>query len=165
MRALRSPAISERASKVSVRRKASLKPRTPTRAATPTATDKTTNANFPGADFRSRQPIAAARFQLNARLAICLLVLGDRQDQFPGLSVLDHDSVLQDDFAIRLLGNLGVVCHKNESRLLFPVASQEQVENKAAVAGVEVAGWLIGHHDRRIDNESARKRDALLLTA
>ena len=52
------------------RLKLSLKPRTPTSAATPTATESTTNANFPGADFRSRQAMAAARFQLKARLAI-----------------------------------------------------------------------------------------------
>src|SRR4051812_17744608 len=70
MRALRSPAISERASVDSVRRKLSLNPRTPTSAATPMATDNTTNPNFPGADLRSRQPIAAARFQLRARLLL-----------------------------------------------------------------------------------------------
>ena len=52
----------------SVRRKLSLNPRTPTSAATPTATDSTTNPNLPGADFRSRQAMAAARFQLNDRL-------------------------------------------------------------------------------------------------
>src|SRR4051794_25708079 len=70
MRALRSPAISERASADSVRRKLSLNPRTPTSAATPIATDRTTKPNLPGADLRSRQPMAAARFQLRARLLL-----------------------------------------------------------------------------------------------
>src|SRR5258708_17025195 len=70
MRALRSPAISDRASVPRVRRKLSLKPRTPTRAATPMATESTTKPNLPGADFRSRQAIAAARLQLRARLLL-----------------------------------------------------------------------------------------------
>ena len=52
MRALKSPAISDRASVISVVRKLSLNPRTPTSAATPTATESTTNANLPGADFK-----------------------------------------------------------------------------------------------------------------
>ncbi len=73
--------MSERASVVSVRRKLSLKPRTPTSAATPMATDSTTNANLPGADFKSRQAIAAARFQVNARLAIDL-ALRAREDSW-----------------------------------------------------------------------------------
>ena len=72
MRALKSPAISDRASPDSVFLKLSLKPRTPTSAATPTATDNTTKPNLPGADFKSRQPMAPARFQLSARLAIGL---------------------------------------------------------------------------------------------
>src|ERR1700683_1958806 len=73
MRALKSPAINDLASVLKVFLKLSLNPLTPTSAATPTATDSTTNPNLPGADFRSRQPIAAARSQLNARLAIALL--------------------------------------------------------------------------------------------
>ena len=72
MRALRSPAISERASVEKVRRKLSLNPRTPTSAATPIATESTTKPNLPGADFRSRHAMAAARFQLRARLSVYL---------------------------------------------------------------------------------------------
>src|SRR5260370_41683430 len=67
MRALRSPAMSERAWVARVRRKLSLNPRTPTSAATPIATESTTKPNLPGADFRSRQAMAAARFQPRAR--------------------------------------------------------------------------------------------------
>src|SRR3954467_15804695 len=73
MRALKSPAIKERASVLKVRLKLSLNPRTPTSAATPTATDNTTNPNLPGADFKSRHAIAAALSQLSARLAIGLV--------------------------------------------------------------------------------------------
>src|SRR5947209_2405251 len=67
MRALRSPAMRARASVPRVRRKLSLKPRTPTSAATPMATESTTNPNLPGADLRSRQAMAAARFQPRER--------------------------------------------------------------------------------------------------
>ena len=69
-RAARSPAMRERASRVRVVRKLSLKPRTPTRAATPTATERTTKTNLPGAERRSRPAMTAARDQLRGRLAI-----------------------------------------------------------------------------------------------
>src|ERR1017187_4985060 len=111
MRALRSPAISDRASTPRVRRKLSLKPRTPTRAATPTATDSTTKPNLPGADFKSRQPMAPARFQLNARLAILRLLRnpGGRRE---GQTVLHDQPVPQHDLAIRAAGHFGVVSHQ-----------------------------------------------------
>src|ERR1700733_8108120 len=116
MRALKSPAINERASVVSVRRKASLKPRTPTSAATPTATERTTNANFPGADFRSRQPIAAALFQLSARLAIVSLARDEdlRRIRNKRQRVFDDHAIFQDDFAIGATGHLGIVCHQHK---------------------------------------------------
>jgi hypothetical protein len=57
-RALKSAAISDLDSKPKVFLKLSLKPRTPTSAATPTATESTTNPNFPGADFKSRHAMA-----------------------------------------------------------------------------------------------------------
>src|SRR5271165_2915040 len=104
MRALRSPAMSDRASVDSVRRKLSLNPRTPTSAATPMATDNTTKPNLPGADFRSRQPMAAARFQLKARLAILTLLRRRRRQ-----SVFDHQSVPQHDLAIGAAGHVHIV--------------------------------------------------------
>src|ERR1039458_1038266 len=102
MRALRSPAISERASVPRVRRKLSLKPRTPTRAATPTATESTTKPNLPGAERRSRQPMEAARRQLNARLAMLLL-------SRVGQAVFDDQAVAEDDLAVGATGDLRVV--------------------------------------------------------
>src|SRR5580692_9288939 len=106
MRALRSPAISDLASVVRVFRKLSLNPRTPTRAATPTATDSTTNANLPGADFRSLQPIAAARFQPRARLAILRLVLGERFGSLRRIwqRILHNHPVFQHDLPICATG-------------------------------------------------------------
>ncbi len=70
VRAVRSPAISERASRLSVARKISLNPRTPTRAATPMVTESTTKRNFPGAERRSRIAMEAARCQVSACAAI-----------------------------------------------------------------------------------------------
>src|SRR5579863_3657793 len=107
MRALRSPAISDRASLDSVRRKLSLNPRTPTSAATPMATDNTTNPNLPGADFRSRQPMAAARFQLRARFRL-RADSGSAMAHLPGHSgsgvvgqrVFQDPPVLQHDLSI-----------------------------------------------------------------
>src|SRR5580700_11018898 len=107
MRALRSPAISERASVPSVRRKLSLKPRTPTSAATPMATESTTKPNLPGADFRSRQAIAAARFQLNARFLLTgSAMVGLGLSPFGGgfglvgQRVFDDAAVAQDNLAV-----------------------------------------------------------------
>src|SRR5215469_2595740 len=112
MRALKSPAMSERASVESVLRKLSLNPRTPTRAATPMATDNTTKPNFPGADLRSRHAIAAALFHPSARLlrrmgsgsAIAHL-LGDYGSRFVRQSVFHDPAVFQHDLAI------GPACH------------------------------------------------------
>src|ERR1035437_884830 len=124
MRALRSPAIIERASVPKVRRKLSLKPRTPTSAATPTATESTTKPNLPGAERRSRQPMAPARFQLNARLAIFLLVL-NRVRQ----AVFHNQPVAQHNFAVGAAGYFGVVRHQNQSRACPLVALQQQVQH------------------------------------
>src|ERR1035441_6911499 len=116
MRALRSPAISERASVPRVRRKLSLKPRTPTSAATPTATESTTKPNLPGAERRSRQPMAPARFQLNARLAILFLVLDENLagagDRLRARQAVFHDqAVAQHNLAVGAAGHFGVVRH------------------------------------------------------
>ena len=129
MRALRSPASSERASVFKVWRKLSLSPRTPTRAATPTATERTTKPNFPGADLRSRQPMAAARFQLNARLAIFLPVIFPVFDE----GIFDHETVFKHNFAIGTAGNFGIVRdqHQRGSGLAIPV--QKQIENHLSV--------------------------------
>src|ERR1017187_2377226 len=128
MRALRSPAISDRASVLKVRRKLSLNPRTPTSAATPTATDRTTNPNLPGADFRSRQPMAPARFQLNARLAILRLLRHCGLDDERQCVFNDH-AVAKHDFAIGAAGNLGVVSDQNQCGAGALVALEEQVEH------------------------------------
>src|SRR5881398_3269261 len=119
MRALRSPAISDRASIESVRRKLSLNPRTPTSAATPMATDNTTKPNLPGADLRSRHPIAAARFQLRARLALITdpgsaiaHLLSYRGGRLIGQRILDHLPIFQHDFAVGAARHLGVMRHQ-----------------------------------------------------
>src|SRR5215472_3926269 len=113
MRALRSPAMSERASLESVLRKLSLNPRTPTRAATPIATDNTTKPNLPGADLRSRHAMAAALFHPRARLlrrsgsgsAIAHL-LGDNRSRFERQGVFHDAAVFQHDLAVGPAGHL-----------------------------------------------------------
>src|ERR1035438_10156893 len=165
MRALRSPAISERASTPSVWRKLSLKPRTPTSAATPTATESTTKPNLPGADLRSRQPIAAARFQLRARLAMAGLPLGGNSVSIDRSAiwqrVFHNHAVAQHDAAIGSARHFRIVRHKHERRSGLVVPLQQQVKHQLAVGGVEVADGLIGHHDRRVNNESTCQSDAL----
>src|SRR5208337_429961 len=157
MRALRSPASSERASVFKVWRKLSLSPRTPTKAATPTATERITKPNLSGADFRSRQPMAAARFQLNARLAIYLLVLDE--------CIFDHETVFKHNFAIGPAGDLGIVRHQHQRGSGLAIPLEEQIENQLSVHRVEVAGGLVGHDNRRRDHKSPRQRHTLLLAA
>src|SRR5258708_27282583 len=114
MRALRSPAIRERASPESVPRKLSLSPRTPTSAATPTATDRTTKPNLPGADFKSRQAMAPARFQPNARLAMFLLALEECFDVLRSIErqCIFHDhAVFEHNLSVRPARYFGVVCN------------------------------------------------------
>src|ERR1700751_2358359 len=129
MRALRSPAMSERASVDSVRRKLSLKPRTPTSAATPIATDNTTNPNLPGADFRSRQAMAAARFQLSVRLlprgsagSAMAHLLGNRRAGFIRQRILDDLSVFEHDLAVGPAGHLRIVGDQHQRGALALVA-------------------------------------------
>ena len=122
----------------SVRRKLSLNPRTPTSAATPTATDSTTNPNLPGADFRSRQPMAAARFQLSARLAIAAPALRDWLQQSAraaanGKRVFDDQSVLQHDLAIGAAGHFGIVRHQHQRGPRLAVPLEQQVEHQPSV--------------------------------
>src|ERR1700679_2937561 len=133
-RALKSPAIRARDSVPSVLRKLSLKPRTPTRAATPTATESTTKPNLPGADLRSRQPMAAARCQLNARLAICApLSDGLIRRSRIRKSVLNDQAIAQNNFAVRHGGNFGIMRHQHQRGAGLAIAVEQQVEHEPAV--------------------------------
>ena len=53
--------------------------------------------------------------------------------------------------------------HQCGSRLA--ISFEEQIENQPSVRRVEVAGGLIGHHDRGLDNKGPRQGHALLLAA
>ncbi len=90
-RTVRSAAISVRASRTSMLRKARLKLRTPVRAPTPTATARMTNRNLAGEERDSRQAILNAVRQGN-RSAMNLHLVGDNQ------------AVAQKDAPVRALG-------------------------------------------------------------
>src|ERR1700722_13996292 len=132
MRALKSPAIKHRASASDVWRKLSLPPPPPTSAATPTATESTTIPNLPGADFRSRQPMAPARFQLNSRLAI-LCALHKFSVSQKTQRILHHHSVLQHDLAVRHARDLRVVRHKHQRCSRFLVSIQQKIQYHTSV--------------------------------
>src|SRR5581483_3439889 len=134
MRALRSPAISDRAWPDNVRRKLLLSPRTPTSAATPTATLSTTNANLPGADFRSRHAMAAARCQLSARLAIALLAL---DESFAGADyrrcVLDDHTIFEHDLAIGLACHFRIMRDQHQRCACLAIPIEQQVQHQTAI--------------------------------
>src|SRR5215472_15819667 len=123
--------MSERASVDSVRRKLSLKPRTPTSAATPMATDKTTKPNLPGADLRSRHAIAAARLQPRARLlrrtgaaSSMAHLRGNGGTRFIGQRVFHYLPVFQHDLAVSPAGHFRIVSHQNQRCPLALVSFQ-----------------------------------------
>ena len=71
----------------------------------------------------------------------------------------------EDDAAIGFGGDLGIVGDEDEGGAGALVVLKQEVENHAAVGGVEVAGGLVGHDDGRLDDEGAGDGDALLLAA
>ena len=62
-------------------------------------------------------------------------------------------------------GELGIVRHQHQRGAAGAPDVEQQVHDVAAGRRVEVAGRLVGQHDRRIVGERARDRDALLLAA
>src|ERR1035441_741469 len=139
MRAVRSPAISDRASVPNVRLKLSLNPRTPTRAATPIATDSTTKPNLPGADLRSRHPMVPARFQLSERfsfvvLASIILGLACRCDfGHAGQCVFYHLPISENNLAVCHIRHFGVMRDQHKRRACALIAFEQQVKDQATV--------------------------------
>ena len=74
-------------------------------------------------------------------------------------------AVAQDEPRIGHRRQLGVVRHEHERRAARRVDVAQQLHDVAAVGAVEVAGRLVGQHDRRIVGQRARERHALLLAA
>ena len=81
------------------------------------------------------------------------------------LDVLDDTAVAQDQPRVGHRRQLGVVRHQDERRAARTVDLPQQLHDVAAVGAVEVAGWLVGQHDRRVVGQGAGERDALLLAA
>ena len=99
-------------------------------------------AELPGADFRSRQPMAAARFQLNARLAIFLLVwpIQSISAENARQRVLHDQAVLQHNLAVGAAGHFGVVRHQHQrrSRLAFRSSSRSRTSRPFAESRLPV---------------------------
>src|SRR5215212_7590267 len=75
-----------------------------------------------------------------------------------------HDaSVLEPDDARAVLRDLRLVGDENDCNAALLFEALEDVHHLDAGAAVEVSGRLVGEEDRRIVQERARNRDALLL--
>jgi len=46
-----------------------------------------------------------------------------------------------------------------------PVKFLKHVEHHSGILGIEISGWLISEHERRLRHDRARERDALLFAA
>ena len=71
----------------------------------------------------------------------------------------------QADDAVAAAGELEVVGDEDEGRAAVALQGEQEVDDRAARALVEVAGRLVGDQDRRVRRDRAGDRDALLLAA
>ena len=72
--------------------------------------------------------------------------------------------MIEEDFALSVGGEVGVVGDDDESRAL-PVEAMEDVEDELLVGLVEIPGGFVGQDDLRMVDEGAGDAHALLLTA
>ncbi len=77
----------------------------------------------------------------------------------------DDEAVAEDDAAVGVVGEDGVVGDEDEGGAFDAVELEQEVEDVGAVGGVEVAGGLVGEDDGRAEDEGAGEGDALLLAA
>src|SRR5574341_331882 len=94
-------------------------------------------------------------------LAICR-----KMKRLWSMSSLDGDpAVLEGDHPVRPTGDLGAVGDEHQGGLAFPVAFEEQVQDRLGVGGVQVAGGLIRKDDSRIVDQGPADGRPLLLAA
>ena len=79
--------------------------------------------------------------------------------------IAHHQTVAQRDDAVRMRGQRGVVRHHHQRRAFPPVEFQQQFEHLLAGLAIQIAGRLIGQQNRRLRDERAGQRHALLLAA
>src|SRR5712692_2216738 len=135
--------MSVRASRRSMLRKESLKPRTPVSEPTPAATARMTNRNLARAERASRRAILSAVDQGNRSgmlLAASLRAGGDGELQL----IAPDRAVAQRDPPVGGAGQLAVVRHQQQRRAFPLIQLQQQIEDQPAVGRVQVAGGLIG---------------------
>ena len=80
-------------------------------------------------------------------------------------AVLDHPAVAQRDRDVGAGRQLRIVRHQHQRRLAGAVDAEQQLDDRVAGGGIEVAGGLVGEQQRRIVGQRAGDGDALLLAA
>ena len=60
---------------------------------------------------------------------------------------------------------LGIVRNHQRGLAQFPIRPQQHVQHGIGVLRIQVAGWLVGQHNRRPRNQRPRDRHALLFAA
>src|SRR5437870_253348 len=150
-----SAAISVFASCKSVYCTDSLKPVTAVRAPAPRATERMTRMNFPVAALVSRQAMVIANRSL------CAVTIPPFLPRL--LVVFGNSPILQHNLPFRMRCKRVIVRHQQESRPLFLVEMNQQLQYVAAIGTVEVSRRLICQQHRRFHHERSRERDTLLL--
>jgi len=79
--------------------------------------------------------------------------------------LLINSAVFDDEGAGAVLGEFFVVSDDDEGGVVLLGELEKHIHDLLAVAGVEIAGWLIGEDDFRAIDECAGDGDALLLAA
>src|SRR5690606_2396610 len=82
-----------------------------------------------------------------------------------GCGIRDDRAVRETDRAARAAGEGRIVRDQHERRAALAVQLLEQMDDRLARAGVEIAGRLVGEQDARLVDERAGERDPLLLAA
>src|SRR5471030_1751208 len=84
----------------------------------------------------------------------------------PIVGLVGHDlAVLERDDARAVFGDLRLVRDEHDRDAALVLEPLEDVHHLDARAAVEIAGWLVGEENRRVVEQRARDRDALLLAA
>ena len=79
--------------------------------------------------------------------------------------LVDQPALVEVQLARRVLGRLRIVRHHDDRLALRAIQRLQQVHDLLGAAPVEIARRLVAHQQRRIRDQRARDRDALLLTA
>ena len=89
----------------------------------------------------------------------------DQRQRSSRARFLHEPALVQVQHVARVIGRFRIVRHHDDGLAVFAIQQRKQVEDLVGGVAVEVAGRFVADQQRRIGDERARDRDALLLAA